>query len=249
MLRGRVNATVITGTTSGIGLALSRELLSLGHRVIGIARGENPLPSEAEYFHLRADFSLPDAVEQTIQEALWNCNDAEEIYLVHNAGTIDPMMPLEKASAYTIDRAVYLNFTSVLISTSVFIRELSDFQGRKRILNVSSGAAKKVYPGWTVYGATKSAIDHLTRNVAGEQKEKEFPVEIVSLAPGVVDTPMQEQIRQTDENDFVQKKRFVSLKENNELRSAEQAAKSITTVLLSHEYESGSVLDVRDIGL
>ncbi len=243
-----MKSIILTGSTSGIGKAVARELLQSDCRVVGIARSENPFPDESNYFHVRKDLSLGSGLEDGFLEAIEKTKGSEEIYLVLNAGTIDPMKPIEQAGSTEIRMAVQLNLTSVLLFASVFIRELEDFQGRKKILSVSSGAAKKAYPGWTVYGATKAAVESLTRNIAVEQSGRKYPVEIVSLAPGVVDTPMQSHIRETSEAEFPLKARFVSLKEEGALKTPEEAAEGILRVLFSQEYPSGSVLDIRELG-
>ncbi len=243
-----MKSIILTGSTSGIGKAVARVVLESGNRVIGIARSENPFSNESNYFHVRQDLSSVQNMEDSFLEAIEKAKSSEEIFLVLNAGTIDPMKPIEQAGSTEIRMAVHLNLTSVLIFASLFIRELSEFKGRKRILSVSSGAAKKAYPGWTVYGATKAAVESLTRNIAAEQSGREYPVEIVSLAPGVVDTPMQSLIRETSEAEFPMKSRFVSLKKEGALKTPEEAAEGILRVLFSQEYPSGSVLDIRELG-
>jgi NAD(P)-dependent dehydrogenase (short-subunit alcohol dehydrogenase family) len=61
-----------------------------------------------------------------------------------------------------------------------------------RVVNVSSGAAEKAIPGWSAYCAAKAALTHFTRILAAEEPE----IVAVSLRPGVVDTAMQEAIRE-----------------------------------------------------
>ena len=65
----------------------------------------------------------------------------------------------------------------------------------KRILNISSGAGRNPYEGWGAYCTTKAGLDHFSRVVAMEQANEQYPVEIVSIAPGIIDTDMQATIR------------------------------------------------------
>lgn len=85
---------------------------------------------------------------------------------------------------------------------------------------VSSGAAAHAYASWGAYGATKAAMNHLAMTLAAEEPD----VTTVSIRPGVVDTEMQRDIREThhevmDEQD---RKRFAELKEEGKLLRPEQ---------------------------
>jgi NAD(P)-dependent dehydrogenase (short-subunit alcohol dehydrogenase family) len=75
------------------------------------------------------------------------------------------------------------------------------------LVNITSGAARSVYPGWSIYGATKAAVDHFTEIVAAEEPG----VVCHAVAPGVVDTDMQAQIRTHDEGTFPAVARFREL--------------------------------------
>ena len=58
------------------------------------------------------------------------------------------------------------------------------------LVSISSGAATKVIDGWSLYGASKAALDHFSRHVARELEiQKETTTHVYSVAPGVVDTP------------------------------------------------------------
>ena len=82
-----------------------------------------------------------------------------------------------------------------------------------------------------------------TQCVATEEAEKEYPVKIVAFAPGVVDTNMQAQIRETNK-DFTNLDRFIALKEEGKLLSPEYVAKAIRNLLETENFPQGEVIRI-----
>jgi hypothetical protein len=116
-------------------------------------------------------------------------------------------------------------------------------QGKQcRILHISSGAASSAYPGWSVYCASKAALDHHARAV---QLDAQAGVRICSLAPGVIDTDMQAQIRATPTERFPLRQRFVDLKRQGGLAAPADCAARIVDFLLSEQFGEQPVDDVR----
>ncbi len=83
-----------------------------------------------------------------------------------------------------------------------------------------------------------------TQCVATEEAEKEFPVKIIAFAPGVVDTNMQKQIRQTKKEDFTNLDRFITLKEEGKLLSPEYVAKAVVNLLETENFKQGGVIRI-----
>ena len=110
---------------------------------------------------------------------------------------------------------------------------------------ISSGAAHNVYPGWTSYGAGKAAMDQWVRTAGAEQARRGDRCRLLSVAPGVVATAMQEEIREMSERAFPEVRRFVELHETGELRDPRAVAGEIWQ-LLDRDLPNGSVLDLRD---
>ena len=111
-----------------------------------------------------------------------------------------------------------------------------------KIVHISSGAGRKAYPGWSVYGATKAALDHHARCVAAEDRRN---VAIASIAPGVVDTAMQAEIRGLPQDEFPVLPRFVQLRRENGLASPESAATMIAAMIADEDFGSEVIEDVR----
>ena len=111
---------------------------------------------------------------------------------------------------------------------------------------ISSGAARSVYAGWSAYGAGKAAVDQWVRTAGFEQQQRRSRCRILAVAPGVVATAMQEQIRATPARDFPEVAKFVELHERGELRDPDDAARDIWA-LLDRDLANGAVLDLREV--
>ena len=111
---------------------------------------------------------------------------------------------------------------------------------------ISSGAAHNVYAGWSAYGAGKAAVDQWARTVGAEQTRRGGRVRVLSVAPGIVATAMQEQIRATPAESFPEVARFVEFHEQHELRDPGEVASEIWA-LLARDLPNGAVVDLRDL--
>lgn len=241
-----MNYFIITGTSRGIGAGIAKELLAQGNTVIGISRSENKnLPDLIQH---SVDLANTETLETTFSEILKTIDfqKAKGVFLINNAGLLAPMKPIQKASGNEIAKHINVNVIAPMILSSVFIRELAELGIRKRILNISSGAGKNPYFGWAAYCTSKAGIDMFSRTIAVEQKEAKNPVEVVSFAPGVVDTEMQSEIRSVAEEDFISLPRFKEMHEAGALQDTETVGKFIADYLQSDRFEDGGVVDIRD---
>ena len=143
--------------------------------------------------------------------------------------------------------AIALNLTAPMILANTFISSLKEFKGPKRIVNISSGAGRKAYEGWGVYCTTKAGLDHFSRVIALEQANAEHPVDIVSIAPGIIDTGMQETIRASKEEAFPLLDQFIDYKENGLLSSADQTAEKLIGFMENEDFKMvGPIADIRN---
>lgn len=238
---------IVTGHTKGLGAAIAGELLARGVPVLGLARGR-ALELGLKYPALlrEAALDLSDAAAATawmagpeLREWLDGCGTA---LLVNNAGVVSPVGPLAEQDPAAAVRAVSLNVAAPLGLAAAVVRVMQGAQSR--ILHISSGAARNAYPGWSVYCATKAALDHHARAVALDGDAR---VRVVSLAPGVIDTGMQAEIRATPESRFPMRERFVQMKEQGGLAAPEQSARKVVDYLLDATFGDKPVDDVRDL--
>jgi NAD(P)-dependent dehydrogenase (short-subunit alcohol dehydrogenase family) len=114
------------------------------------------------------------------------------------------------------------------------------------VLNISSGLGRFAMAGSAVYCAAKAGLDHLSRAVALEEAARPNGAKIVSLAPGVVDTDMQLQLRNADPAVFAEAVRFAGMKAEGRLDSAASAAAKVLAWLQRADFGSHPIGDVRD---
>ena len=174
----------------------------------------------------------------------FDTSDIEKITLINNAGTLGKIGRIEAID--DIAQTVALNTIAPLLLTSTFIRLTKNWQAVKHIINISSGAAHKPYYGWTVYCATKAAIDMMTKTIALEQEAVPNGVKILAVYPGVVDTQMQAKIRESDKASFPSIDRFLDLKSTNSLANATTVGKQIYDIDHDDAIENGSILRVKE---
>jgi len=235
---------IVTGASKGIGFELSRQLRAKGNKVIGVAR---TVPVDVENF-IAADLAKTEGIAELMDSLIdENHETAISFTLINNAGMVDPIGLIGSVSAEEMTAAMTVNLTAPMILSNAFIAKLKDFKGTKRIVNISSGAGRNPYEGWGTYCTTKAGLDHFSRVVALEQANVEYPVDIVSIAPGIIDTGMQETIRASNEEAFPLLKHFIDYKERGALSSAEQTAKKLIGFLEKEDFKViGPIADIRD---
>lgn len=243
---------IVTGTSQGLGEAIATQLLEENTRLICISRRQNETLIEKakqkgipftfhsidlqDVHHLEAHF---ETIFLSIEE-----EKVSSIHLINNAGILAPMKPIEKSESELLIANVQINLIAPMILTSSFMKHTKDWKVDKRIINISSGAGQKPYFGWGAYCTAKAGVNMFTQCVATEEAGKEYPVKTISFAPGVVDTSMQQQIRQTEKEDFINLDRFIALKEEGKLLSPEYVAKAVVHLLETNDFEQGGVIRI-----
>ncbi len=243
---------IVTGTSQGLGEAIAAQLLEENTSIISISRRENKeLTRLAEQYNSNCVFHSLDLqdvhnLETNFNEIISSIpeNTVSSIHLINNAGTLAPMKPIEKAESELLITNVQINLLAPMILTSTFMKHTKDWKVDKRVINISSGAGKNPYFGWGAYCTTKAGVNMFTQCVATEEAEKEYPVKIVAFAPGVVDTSMQAQIRETNKEDFINLDHFIALKEEGKLLSPEYVAKAIRSLLETENFPQGEVIRI-----
>lgn len=238
---------IVTGHARGLGLALANELLARAIPVLGLARG-GAAELQSRYGSALTQQALDLADAGALQH--WLSGPAlsdflageDEVLLLNNAGTVQPIGRADQHAPAAIASAVTLNVSAPLMLTSAVLAAAPAAQ--RRILHVSSGASMHVYPGWSIYCASKAALDHHARAVEADN----IPgVRICSLAPGVIDTGMQAEIRASDIAGFPQRERFEQLKASGQLSSPEQCARQVIDYLLGPDFGNQARADVRQL--
>lgn len=238
---------IITGGSKGIGLGIAKAYSSEGYRIFSIARSRS---YEEKITEIQADLSHPEEAEKALSSLLKELlkDEISQITLINNAGRLGKISKVEDTETADITETFLLNTVSPMALSGVFIQGLEQLNCPKTILMISSGAAQKPYHGWAAYCASKAALDMLTNVLAVEQQSAQFPVRVLSISPGVVDTAMQSQIRTSNAKDFASIQRFLELKNNNQLTNALDVGKKIYAIDQDNaNFQSGMLVDIRKV--
>lgn len=237
---------ILTGHSRGLGAAICNELFGRSIPVVGIARHAHGHVSRGADLleQVSLDLSDPAALAAwlasgELSRRLAGCS---RLLLINNAGLVEPVGPLGVQDAAAVARAVSVNVAAPLMLADAVCAQ--DGAGEVRVLHVSSGAARNAYPGWSVYCATKAALDHHARAAA---LDGVAALRICSLAPGVIDTDMQAAIRATPAERFPLRERFEGMKREGSLASPEECAGRLVDFLLGEEFGREPVADLRTL--
>jgi len=186
---------VITGGTSGLGLALVREFLDRGARVAFVARTRDQVDRVAREHPgahgIVGDVSKKDAIYPIALQMTGVLGGLD--VLVNNASSLGPvpLRLLADTDCEDVERALATNLLGPFRLTKALVGALaaSAREGRGAlVLNVSSDAAINAYPTWGAYGASKAALHHMTR--IWDEELSADGIRFLSLDPGDMDTPL-----------------------------------------------------------
>lgn len=206
----------ITGTSKGIGQALTKKVLEAENTfVYGISRNESL--QHPRYHHQPLDLSDITALRNNLFKLFPDLPDAEQVVLVNNAGVVGEIGYIGSLPTDNFEFVFNVNVNAPAILMNDFISAYSGLSCPKVIVNISSGAGQRPVDGWSAYCASKAALDMLSRTCQLEQERTGSGIRVYALSPGVVDTAMQQYIRQADAEQFSSHQRFVDLHANQEL--------------------------------
>ena len=245
---------ILTGASRGMGRAIAQQLLRPGRTLLCISRHANDaLAAEARakgaaLTQWTADLADPVPVAERVQAWLQQ-QDAQRFasaVLINNAGVVSAPGPLQDTPLAEASRALRVGVEAALLLTTAFLHATEGWATDRRVLNISSGLGRRAMAGSAAYCAAKAGMDHFSRAVALEQTERPRGARIVSLAPGVIDTEMQQQLRGADASRFPERERFAQLKAQGLLDSPAEAAAKVLAYLERPDFGAQPVADVRD---
>jgi len=242
---------VVTGASRGIGRAICQLLVKNRYLVIGLARDSNELQSLNEILKgfdnrcevFACDFSDSDQVKQIGNELK---NKFPKINgVIHNAGIIDPIASISNCSNDEWSDLIQVNLIAVQQLTRQIYPSMVNSQ-RCRVTTISSGAAVNSVESWSAYCTSKAGLEMWTKCLALEGEKDN--ISAISIAPGIVDTGMQDAIRSVSVEDFPMHPRFVDFKNSGQLKSPEFVAEKLIPLLTNHSMSSsGKRFDVREL--
>lgn len=237
---------VLTGHTKGLGKAILERFLAVENiQILAISRSglelKNPQVTE-----VKLDLSDLEALESKLPE-LFPTGEFEKVILINNASWIGEVKPIGKLQSKLIQKAMNLNLLAPMILTNAFVETYSVGKCEKLVCNISSGAAHKPLAGWSEYCTGKAGLAMFSKVAAEDLKEK--GLRMFSIAPGIVDTGMQAEIRKSKSSDFPALERFTTYKTEGKLSTAAEAAGKIFYLLNNLTRFEEVVQDVRNFDL
>lgn len=247
-----MNYYIVTGASRGIGEALTRKLIVRGNTIFAASRSLNEdlveLASNLDVplFYSETDLSIRVEAETFINQVFDKIKfkENDRIALINNAGILEPVAPLKSTDFEVTEKHLALNLLAPIILSSVFIAKTEQVPIQKVILNMSSGAAFYPYSGWSVYCSSKAGLEMVTKVAGLEQTSEKYPLTIFALAPGIIETGMQEAIRETDLALFPERDKFISLHEEGKLAKPNDVAEIILSTLFNNSIVTGSVVTI-----
>lgn len=246
--------TILTGASRGMGLAMAEQLLRPESVLLCISRNANAALAVqasacgAELLQWQADLSEPQPVSQRLR--MWlqglDCAHLASATLVNNAGVISDLRPLRDADADDLARALRVGLEAPMLLSAAFLDATQSWKHvPRKLLNISSGLGRRAMASSASYCAAKAGMDHFTRCLALEEALLPHGARVCSLAPGVIDTDMQVQLRSAKTTQFPDQGAFASLKEKGQLTSPAEAARRLLAYLDRPDFGAEPVADVR----
>lgn len=248
------NLYVITGASRGMGFAIAEQLLRGNHTLLCISRNSNHalaaraarLGGQLEQWSL----SLEYGIEVSARLVHW-LNSQEvgrfaNATLINNAGVIPRIAPLSASDPVELSRAIRVGLEAPMLLTGAFLRATEQWGTPRKVLNISSGLGRRPMASQAAYCAAKAGMDHFTRCLALDEALKVSGARVCALAPGVIDTDMQRQLRDAEASVFPDRQSFADLKAHGQLTSPAEAATQILTYLARDDFGRNPIGDLRD---
>lgn len=245
---------LLTGASRGMGLAMAEQLLSVGHFLVCISRHTNEvLASHAaklgyplEQWPLDLERSVDAAAKLKQWLASQKTGSFASATLINNAGVMPGVAPLSESDPIDLSRALRVGLEAPLLLTAAFLGATASWNIPRKVLNISSGLGRRAMASQAGYCAAKAGMDHFTRCLALDEARKPQGAKVCSLAPGVIDTAMQVQLRAAEDSAFPDKNNFFDLKINGQLTEPDVAATQVLAYLVRPDFGQQPIADVRD---
>lgn len=244
---------IITGASKGLGAAIAKVCLRTSDHCILVSRTAHPEMEEMadqsgmKLTFISMDLNETEKLPSLVNEILAAVDETSDIYFINNAGVIEPIKPVGNLGKVNLETSMRVNFMAPIVLADEFVKQTKDWNRKKVMVNISSGAAKNPYHGWAAYCSTKAGLEMFTRVAGLEQGKVSFPTSLISFSPGVMDTEMQETIRSADERDFSDRDKFHDYKEKGMLRSPEFVAEKLLKLLEVEDLENGKFYDIKNL--
>ncbi len=222
-LDGRV--IVVTGASRGLGRGMADWYAAQGARVAVCARVEPAAPAAPLGYTASVDVTDAAAVTAFAEEVAARLGPPD--LWINNAGVLEPVVSQRELTAASLAEHFAINVGGVLHGTQAYLGVLDAHDRTGLLANISSGASLAGRAGWSAYCAGKAAVDRLTETIALEEPQRLAAA--WSVAPGLVDTAMQEYIRGLSAEQFPSVEWFKDRKRNNAFNEPWWVAQTIAS--------------------
>ena len=246
--------TILTGASRGMGHAMAEQLLQSGAHLLCISRKTSPALTAlakargAVLEQWSAD--LADAAPVAGRLATWlaalDPASMKSAALINNAGVIPAITPLRDNTSAELANTLRVGLEAPMQLCAAFLHATQGWKAPRKVLNISSGLGRRAMASSAPYCAAKAGMDHFTRCLALDEALQSNGAKVCSLAPGVIDTDMQVQLRGADPKAFPDLANFAGLYAQGQLASPALAAQRVLAYLARADFGANPVADVRD---
>jgi benzil reductase ((S)-benzoin forming) len=235
---------IITGASRGLGRAMAEALAAGGAAVLGLSR---QAPTAA-FEQWPCDLADPVPVAQRLGHWLggFDAKRFASASLINNAAMLTEPAPLADVDFAALSQAARVGLEAPLVITAAFLRATRTWAGQRRVLHISSGLGRRGMASSGPYCAVKAGLDNLARAQALEEALQANGAKVCALAPGIIDSDMQVQLRGADAKAFPDREAFLQMKSGGKLDSPASAAAKVIAYLHRDGFGSNPVGDVRD---
>ena len=243
---------ILTGASRGLGQAVAAQYLAQGAFVLGLARhhaGALKACDTLEQWPVDLSEPLPVAARLGAWLAELEARAGRpprQVRLIHNAAMISEPGDIAGSDPAALAQSLRIGLEAPVALTAAFLRATAHWSDAdRRVLFVSSGLGRRAMAGAAAYCAQKAGLDHFARALALEEQARPGGARVASVAPGIIDTDMQKQLRGADPARFAEQGTFAGFHRSGALDSPATAAAKLIALLEREDYGSNPVTDVR----
>jgi benzil reductase ((S)-benzoin forming) len=245
---------ILTGASRGLGHAMAAHYLAQGAFVLGLSRGRAAdLAASAAGGFEQWPADLADPLPLADRLGAWLAEFERRggaaparVRLIHNAAMISEPGDIADTAAADLARSLRIGLEAPVALTAAFLRATAHWSDAdRRVLFVSSGLGRRAMAGAAAYCAQKAGLDHFARALALEEQARPGGARVASVAPGIIDTDMQKQLRGADPARFAEQGTFAGFHRSGALDSPATAAAKVIALLERDDYGANPVTDVR----
>jgi len=228
----------ISGISSGIGKGLTKYYLGTGHQVFGISRRGLDF-SHPNLYQLKLDLADHQKIPVALSMLFEKVETPDLVIL--NAGVLGALTSIRQASLSALKQVMEINLWSQKVLLDFL---LDQFPNLPQVIAISSGASIRGGKGWSGYSLSKAALNMLIQLYANEYTKTHF----CALAPGLVNTAMQDYLATVDVNDFPSVEKIQAARGTELMPTPEIFAPKFDLVTRQVlKYPSGEFVDIRNI--